>query len=75
MEQCVGKKLQRTNCLLAPGKTDVMGPNGSEMKLKEMFLFCVESKGYFDLHLGCSFLSQSSRNNSLMPRMLSCLLK
>lgn len=44
------------------------------MKLKEMFLFSVESKGYSALHLGCSFLSQS-RSNSLMPRMLSCLLK
>lgn len=59
----------------APWRTDVMGPRGSEMKLEEMFFFCVESKGYSALHLGCSFLSQSSRNSSLMPRVLSCLLE
>lgn len=75
MEQCVGRITPENQLLAGPWQTDVMGPRGSEMKLKEMFLFCMESKGYSALHSGCSFLSQSSRSNSLMLRTLSCLLK
>lgn len=52
-----------------------MWPRGSEMKLKGVFLLCVDPKGYSALHSGSSFLPQSSTTNSLMPRMFSCLLK
>lgn len=52
-----------------------MRPRGSEMKLKGVFLLCVDLEGYSALHSGSSFLPQSSRSNSLIPRMFSCLLK